>query len=283
MEKVNFTTEINAPKNIVWEVLWNEKSYREWTKLFCEGSYYKADWREGGRIHFLSLEGSGMYSDIEKLVADEYVSFKHRGEVKDNIEQPNDENWTDAYEIYSLTETGDKTQLTVTIDLDEKYAEYFSNIFPKVIQIVKNLSEIQNKTLVAIEALVDAPVEKVWEYWTDPKHIVNWNFASDDWCCPKAENDLQIGGTFSSRMEAKDGSMGFDFEGKYTDVVENSKISYIMGDDREVITDFVNLDGKTGIYGTFQPEATHPYEMQKDGWQAILNNFKKYAESPSHS
>ncbi len=95
MERINFKAEINAPKNLVWEVLWNENSYREWTKPFCEGSYYKADWREGGRIHFLSPEGSGMYSDIEKLVADEYVSFKHLGEVKDNNEQPQDENWTD--------------------------------------------------------------------------------------------------------------------------------------------------------------------------------------------
>ena len=224
-------------------------------------------------------DGRGMYSDIVELKENEYISFKHLGEVKENIEQPQSADWNEAFEIYSLAETAGNTQLTVTIDLDDKFADYFINTFPKAIQIAKNLAEIRNETLAEISAFINVPVEKVWKYWTSPAHIVNWNFASADWCCPTAQNDLRISGSFSSRMEAKDGSMGFDFAGTYTEVVENARICYKMADDREVSTDFREIDGKTEIISRFQTETTNPYEMQKNGWQAILNNFKKYVET----
>jgi len=136
-----------------------------------------------------------------------------------------------------------------------------------------------SKTSITIEALISSDVKKVWDYWTEPKHITKWNFASDDWHCPKAENDLRAGGKFKSKMEAKDGSFGFDFEGIYDEVVDHKKISYTMQDSRRVITNFENLGDKTKVTTTFDAENENPVKMQRAGWQAILNNFKKYVES----
>lgn len=131
---------------------------------------------------------------------------------------------------------------------------------------------------IKIEAIVLADINKVWKYWTEPEHITKWNFASDDWHCPKAENDLRIGGKFTSRMEAKDGSFGFDFSGTYDDIIELEKIAYTMNDGREAITYFESQGDKTKVTTLFDPENENPFEMQKDGWQAILNNFKKHVE-----
>lgn len=133
--------------------------------------------------------------------------------------------------------------------------------------------------IITVEALVDAPVEKVWAYWTGPEHITQWNNASDDWHTPWAKNDLVPGGRFVSRMEAKDGSFGFDFGGVYDEVVLNKKISYTMDDDRKVAVNFSESGTGTKIVEEFEAEDQHSAELQQQGWQAILNNFKKYVES----
>jgi len=134
-------------------------------------------------------------------------------------------------------------------------------------------------TKVTVEATVNAPVEKVWKTWSEPQHIKNWCAASDDWHAPKAENDLRTGGTFSTRMEAKDGSFGFDFGGVYDNVKKNELIEYTMGDGRKVQVTFSPPGDKTKIVETFDAESTNPVEMQRGEWQAILDNFKKYTET----
>ena len=134
-------------------------------------------------------------------------------------------------------------------------------------------------TNVTIEATIAAPADKVWEYWTSPEHITKWNFATDDWCCPSAENDLRVGGTYKARMQAKDGSFGFDFEAVYDEVTEHKKITYTMGDGRVATTIFENLNGSTRLSTTFDAETEHDVEIQRSGWQAILDNFKKYTET----
>ncbi len=136
-----------------------------------------------------------------------------------------------------------------------------------------------SKAKITIGNTVNAPVEKVWKFWTEPEHIKQWNSASPDWHTPSAENDLRVGGKFLSRMEAKDGSFGFDFWGVYDEVDTYKKIAYTLGDDRKVNVDFTGDDHTTTIESTFEAEGTNPIEMQKNGWQAILDNFKKYAES----
>lgn len=132
---------------------------------------------------------------------------------------------------------------------------------------------------ITIETTVNAQVEKVWENWTDPIHIVNWNNASEDWHTTRAENDLKPGGKFLSRMEAKDGSFGFDFGGTYDKVRPNELIEYTMGDGRKVQITFHGNGNETKIEETFDAENTHPVEMQRNGWQSILDNFKKYTEA----
>jgi len=136
-----------------------------------------------------------------------------------------------------------------------------------------------DKTVITVEAKINAPVELVWKHWTNPDDIVKWNSASPDWHTPWAKNDLRPGGKFSSRMEAKDGSMGFDFEGTYDEVVVNKHISYTLADNRKVTIDFITVGTQTGIIETFEAETENTIELQKMGWQAILLNFKKHVET----
>ena len=135
---------------------------------------------------------------------------------------------------------------------------------------------------VKVETSINAEVKKVWEYYTKPEHIVNWNFAVDDWCCPRSTNDLRVGGKQVSRMEAKDGSFGFDFEVIYTDVIPEKKIAYSMGnvpgEGRQAEVNFKSNGNGTEMEVIFDTEDENPVEMQKQGWQMILNNFKKYTE-----
>jgi len=134
-------------------------------------------------------------------------------------------------------------------------------------------------TKITVEAAVKAPVEKVWERYTNPRHIIKWNNASDDWHTTRAENDLRAGGKFLSRMEAKDGSLGFDFEGLYDEVKVNERIAYTMTDGRKAEITFTDENNETKMTVTFDAESENPIDMQREGWQAILDNFKKYAEA----
>jgi uncharacterized protein YndB with AHSA1/START domain len=135
-----------------------------------------------------------------------------------------------------------------------------------------------SKTKIAVQTTVNVPIDKAWEAWTNPKHIINWNNASDDWHSPRAENDLRVGGKFLSRMESKDGTMGFDFEGLYTDVKLHKLIAYKLGDEREISVQFEHINNATQIIETFDAETVNSIELQRQGWQAILDNFKKYIE-----
>ncbi len=134
-------------------------------------------------------------------------------------------------------------------------------------------------TVITVEATVHAPVATVWESWTNPEHITKWNNASDDWHTPWAKNDVRVGGSFSSRMEAKDGSFGFEFGGVYDAVTTNELIAYTMADGRKVTVKFSAEGDVTKVVESFDAENENPVEMQQMGWQAILDNFKKYTES----
>ncbi len=131
---------------------------------------------------------------------------------------------------------------------------------------------------ITVETTINAPVEKVWNYWTEPKHITQWCQASDDWHAPFAENDVQVNGKFKTTMAAKDGSFSFDFGGIYTSVIQNELMEYSMEDGRKVKVSFEGEGNTTKVVETFEPESQNSLEMQQGGWQAILNNFKKYTE-----
>ena len=135
------------------------------------------------------------------------------------------------------------------------------------------------KTVLTVQAIVNAPVAKTWDSFTNPDHITKWNQASPDWHSPWSKNDLRAGGAFSTRMEAKDGSFGFEFGGIYDAVEENKYIAYTLGDGRKVTVTFTTEGNVTNVVETFEAEETNPLEMQQGGWQAIMDSFKNYTEA----
>ena len=134
---------------------------------------------------------------------------------------------------------------------------------------------------IVIQTRINAPKSVVWEAYTQPQHVVGWNFADPSWHCPHAENDLRVGGPYVARMEAKDGSYGFDFEAVYTEVNPEENFTYEFGG-RLATVEFQGMDGETEVTVTFDPETENPVEMQRQGWQAILDNFKVYCESATN-
>jgi uncharacterized protein YndB with AHSA1/START domain len=139
---------------------------------------------------------------------------------------------------------------------------------------------MDEKKTITVQAVINAPVGQVWKLYTEPEHVMKWNNASNDWHTPRAESNLKVGGKFLYRMEAKDGSSGFDFDGTYEQVIANELIVYSISDGRKVEVTFTKDDNaRTKMATTFEAESTNPIEMQRDGWQAILNNFKIYVET----
>ncbi|MCM0059716.1 MAG: SRPBCC domain-containing protein [Algoriphagus sp.] len=133
---------------------------------------------------------------------------------------------------------------------------------------------------VTVTALILAEKKKAWDYYTLPEHIVNWNFASDQWHCPKASNDLVVGGKYFTRMEAKFGEIGFDFEGTYTEVLpEQAGFTFKLSDEREVSVSFTEKEGNTQVQVIFDAETENPIKLQTQGWQTILDQYKKYTEA----
>jgi len=138
---------------------------------------------------------------------------------------------------------------------------------------------METPSKITVSIVTSIPLEKAWDLWTLPEHIVNWNFASEDWCAPNATNDLKIGGTFSYRMEAKDGSFGFDLKGTYIAIKPMELIEYNLEDNRKVSIYFESKNNETHVIQTFEAENQNPIELQQNGWQAIMNNYKIYAEN----
>lgn len=278
MKKQQLKTIINAPRVIVWEALWNDKNYRDWTSAFIAGSYAESDWKEGSEIKFLSPGGGGMYGLIDKKSEPEYMAFKHMGEIKAG-EKLQPSSWAGAMETYRLNEKDGGTELMIELDMsDEDFNNYFATTWPKAIERLKQLAESEEIKSITIDADVNAPIHAVWAFWNDPQHVMVWNTASPDWHTPRAENDLRVGGKFMYRMEAKDGSFGFDFAGVYDVVKPNEQIACTMGDGRKVTTNFSGDNSQVKITVKFDAENMNSLEMQRMGWQSILNNFKKFAE-----
>lgn len=132
---------------------------------------------------------------------------------------------------------------------------------------------------IAIETEVQAPLHAVWQAWVTPADITRWNVATDDWCCPRADIRLEVGGTFNYRMEARDGSVGFDFEGRFTAIDPQRLIRFQLEDEREVTVEFIESDSGVRVIETFDAEDEHSGEQQRQGWLAILDNFRKHVEA----
>lgn len=286
MQKLHFEIVINSSKEKVWGIIVNKKKYEAWTDVFCPQSTFEGDWSMGTKMLFLGPNGKGGRDGMVSMIAEnrlnEFMSIKHIGVLKNGVEEmesPEFKNWTNAYENYTLKMDRDKTVFVVDIDVDDSYKAYFELMWSKALQKIKELAETGTTKQVTVGGLIYAPVEKIWEYWTEPKHIVKWCFASADWEAPKAENDLKVGGKFMTRMQAKEGSNGFDFNGVYTKVEKNKLIEYRIEGGRMVEIKFdVSPDGVM-VTESFDIENENPAEMQRAGWQSIFDNFKRYVEN----
>lgn len=279
MIKLEFTISIKAPKEKVWNSLWDDENYENWTTAFCEGSYAISSWEEGSKIHFLSPSGGGMYSKISENKPFESMVFAHIGNIDNLKELPLDDEtkqWTGCEERYTLTEKNEVTTLMVSVDALEQYIDFFKGTFPKALENIKAIAENPTVKSITVRTAIEATVEQVWHFFTQPEHITKWNFASDDWHCPAAENNLQVGGTFNYTMASKDEPIAFGFEGTYEAIETHKKIVYKIADGRKVVVKFDVLDDKVILTEIFEPENVHSIALQRDGWQAILDNFKKH-------
>ena len=280
MKKLQFEININATAWKVWQVLWFDGTYRKWTSVFSEGSYAESEWKEGSDIRFLNTDGSGMFSKIVECRENEIMRFAHMGVVKDFKNQdhnPETASWSGSEERYDLIAKGDQVLLKVTMDVIEAYEDYFQKTFPAALALVKELAEAPVQ--IEVKTDVNATVEKAWDAFTNPLKITKWCFASDDWHAPNATNDLRAGGRFTTRMESKDGQYGFDFGGVYSAVEPFKKLEYAMEDGRKVKVNFHSSGSTVTVSETFDAESTHSFGLQQGGWQAILENYKKIAES----
>ena len=278
MKKVEYQITINATAQKVWQTMWFHQTYKKWTNIFCAGSYYKGELIEGNKIQFLTPNGSGMYSCIDSLKPNEYIALKHLGEVKNFEEQPSENfAWSGALETYTLIEENGTTTIKAINDAAPEFEEWFANTFPKALQAIKVLAE--QPVAITVETIVNAGIEKIWNYFTQAQHIEKWYNASDDWHTPKATNNLIVDGSFNYRMEAKDGSFGFDFNGIFTHIEHHKKIAYTIEGGRKVVIDFIAVNQCYKVIETFDAEEENTYNLQEMGWQMILNNFKKYTEN----
>ena len=279
MKRLQFEVEIAASCECVWFALWDEAHYARWTRVFAAGSRAVSDWGVGAEIEFLSAEGAGLYSRIERNAPFSEIFFTHLGAVTNGVRTAfgaESAGLIGAQENYILSVWGEGTRLIVELDTLPDHVAYFQEMFPKALALAKEAAE---NMCILVEATLDAPLARVWDAWTSPEHIVQWNFASEEWHCPSATNNLQVGGVFSYRMEARDGSFGFDFKGLYLDVLPQEKIIYDLGEDRLVVISFSTSGNKTMVLQAFVPETQNALSLQKQGWQSIMNNFVKHVET----
>jgi uncharacterized protein YndB with AHSA1/START domain len=289
MIKLILWIDINAGQEVVWNAITQDAHYRKWTKAFDDSSRFEGGWNAGDEIRFIGMDKDGntmgMVSEIAESRYPEYISIRHLGYLQNDVVDTTSDavrEWAPSYENYRLENTGENsTRFHLEMDVQEKYLAMFEIMWPKAMGILKDVSEenAHGRARITVNTLVSGSADKIWSYWTDPAHICAWNAASPEWHCPHAENDLRTGGTFTFTMAAKDGSMSFDFNGVYTAVESGHHIAYTMEDGRMAEINFSSQQGKVMVTETFDPEQTNSYELQRTGWQAILDNFRRHAEA----
>jgi uncharacterized protein YndB with AHSA1/START domain len=280
VKKIKFEIQINAPQEKVWQLLFDEQTYGQWTLPFAPDCRAVSDWKEGSKYQFFGNGNNGLYGEIAVSQYPNHIGFKHLGQIKEGVEQAPDDatfEWRGATEEYKLSSTEGGTHLTATLDALESDLDFLNTAFPKSLELLKQLCE--KPVVLAVQVTVHAPIDVVWNCFTNPMSITHWYFASDDWHAPKAINDLRTGGEFSTTMAAKDGSFSFDLKGRYTAVSDHKHIAFVMEDGRKVSIDFKQHGNAVDVIEIFEAEYQNSLSLQQMGWQSILNNFKKYSES----
>lgn len=288
MKRLYLSIDINAPREEVWAAIINDKKYRLWTSAFQEGSYFEGGWQQGDRMEFKAeYEGqvTGMISEIEVSEHLKEISIRHLGIYSAGEEDYTSDQaklWQDKYENYHFEKLEEnETRFRVEVEMEEIFAEALEEQWLAALQKLKDLCEDKSAAFAAVtvEVMIDAPLARVWDYYTIPEHVIKWKRASEDWYCPRAFNNLSAGGRFSYTMAARDGSMSFDFSGTYTKIVYYERIINQLDDGRMMSVTFQSLsDKQTIVSETFEAEEENNLELQRTGWQAILNNFKSVTE-----
>ncbi len=288
MKKLYLSIDINASREEVWSAIINDKKYRMWTAVFQEGSHFEGGWQQGDRIKFIAeYEGqvTGMISEIEVSDHLKAISIHHLGLYNGGEEDYTSVQaklWQGKYENYYFEKLQEKeTRFMVEVEVEEVFAEDFEAQWLAALQKLKSLCEDKSAAFasITVEVIVDAPLSRVWDYYTIPEHVIKWNRASEDWYCPRALNNLSNSGRFVYTMAARDGSMSFDFSGTYTEIVYYERIISQLDDGRRLSIIFQSLgDNKTQVIETFDAEDENTLELQQSGWQAILLNFKSVTE-----
>jgi len=286
MEKLHLSININAPTEKVWFTMLYDATYRIWAEVFYKGSYFEGNWDQGSEMKFLAKDEQGnlggMLGKIKENKLFESISIEYIANIVNGVEDTTSDMAKlilGAHENYTFKNNNDgTTELSIDMDLNAEMKAMLEPMWKTALQKLKELAETKPDN-VTIEATIDAPMQLVWETWTKPEHIVNWAFASDDWEALSAENDLRKNGKFTTVMAAKDKSFQFPFGGVYTNVKENELIEYILGDGRYAKITFTQTPEGVKVSENFEIEGSNPKEMQKAGWQAIMDNFKKYTLS----
>lgn len=289
MKTLSNSIQINASAERVWQVLWNESTIKVWAAAYGPGMEFRGgDWQEGNQTTIADANGNGGYGIIEKVIPNQLMRIREKGWIlnwkalsPDYSVTIGDKElvWEAGIGEFRLEEQNESTKLSIEIELGDDWASILEDVFPKALQLIKNLAEGTVVLKVSTEVAVSA--KKAWELFNDPLHIVNWNTASPEWHTPSARNDMRVNGQFSYRMEAKDGSVGFDFNGVYTEVDPHRSFSYMMDDGRKATVLFTEKKDSTIVETSFDAEAENSLDLQQGGWQAILDNYKLYAAEKS--
>jgi len=285
MLKIQQSIDIYTSREDVWAAIISDKKYRLWTAAFQDGSFFEGGWQQGEGIKFLIEDEdgykTGMISEIAVSEHLKYISIKHLGLMICGVEDYTSEHankWAHKYENYRLEKLDELvTRFSVEIDIEEEYSVLFEEQWTLALVKLKAVCEEKLAAFVSItvETVVDTPLARAWAYWTLPEHVTKWNFASEDWYCPRAFNNLSVGGRFVYTMAALDGSMSFDFSGTYTEVVSGERIINQLDDGRMMNVFFEALGSdQTRVVETFEAEYENSLDLQRGGWQAILDNFK---------
>ncbi len=290
MEKIQQSIQIDAPRETVWAAIIDDQKYRIWAAAFYPGSHFIGGWQQGESIRFGMTDDQGQTQGMQaEILVNEHLrrlSIHPVGFFSgDTVDLDSDEakKWAQVHENYELESISPQsTRFSVDVDTFEEYLEEMSEAWSNALLKLKEICEknLAPFASIAVTADVQAPVERAWACWTSPECVKKWNHASDDWHCPAASNDLRVGGRFVYTMAALDGSVSFDFSGTHTEVVPGDRIASQLDDGRMVRVAFeASGPGSTRVVETFEAERENSLDLQRDGWQAILDNFKKVVET----
>jgi len=277
---------IAASREAVWEAIVDPVKYEQWTQVFSEGSTFEGGWNAGDSIRFVAVnpEGQpeGMFSEIAESRYPEYISVRHLGMYRNGEEDHTSEEakaWTPSYENYTLEDAGGgTTRFIVDMDLPAEHLSMFEELWAKSLADLKRVAEAStDKPMrLTVRAVVPRPAASAWQAFTEAEHVMGWNHASEDWHCPQARNNLVVGGRFCYTMAARSGKAAFDFEGTYTDISPLEALSFVLDDGRTVSVTFKAVPRGVLVEETFEAEGMNSLKLQREGWQAILNNFAAY-------